>query len=107
MVGGPYSPYGRRSHTVLTVHRTAFAIFFIRGEHTAAGAEWAYQKSIFLDLVAVSQVMTTAYEQREKDVVTDMARACSFVNPKYLFCDVGVMFTCQGASEACTKVIHD
>ena len=65
------------------------------------------RSQFFLDLVAVSQVMTTAYEQREKDVVTDMARACSFVNPKYLFCDVVVMFTCQGASEACTKVIHD
>ena len=39
MVGGPYSPHGRRSHMVLTV-RTAFAIFFIRGEHTADVGRW-------------------------------------------------------------------
>ena len=37
MVGGPYSPYGRR---ILSVHRTAFAIFFIRGEHTADVGRW-------------------------------------------------------------------
>jgi hypothetical protein len=60
-----------------------------------------------LDSVAVCQAVTKAYEHREKDVVTDMARACSFVNPKHLFCDVSEMFTCPGASEACNKVIRD
>jgi hypothetical protein len=40
------------------------------------------------------------------DIVSDMARACSFVNPAHLYCDVSEMFTCPGASEACIKVIR-
>ena len=60
-----------------------------------------------LDSAAVLQAVTKAYQHREKDIVTDMARACSFVNPKHLYCDLSEMFTCPGASEACMKVIHD
>ena len=60
-----------------------------------------------LDLRQVSEAIKTAYEHREKDIVTEMARASSFVNPKHIFCEVEAMFTCQGASEACVKVIRD
>ena len=59
------------------------------------------------DTSAVSSAVATAFQQREKDVVTDMARACSFVNPKHLFCDASDMFNCHGASKACSRVIRD
>ncbi len=36
-----------------------------------------------------------------------MARACSFVNPAHLYCDVSEMLICPGASEACIKAIRD
>ena len=60
-----------------------------------------------LDTSAVSSAVATAFQQRERDVVTDMARACSFVNPKHLFCNVSDMFNFHGASEECTRVIRD
>ncbi len=45
---------------------------------------------------AGSPLLSLAWEKGKKDIVNEMAKACSSVNSKYVSCDVGYMLDCNG-----------